>query len=598
MLASSRRNSLSKRCLERKTFMGHFKLIGPGTDGLYKYGGATIELSNLGTRRWYVTIRFKNQEVDLDEYPSSKEALEAAMAWVDAAPEHPRDFHGRPRPLGETRYPKLPEPKHHFVSRRAETKRDRRRDQYVYVDDLRVGDVIYDNTGEATVVSVSDSDQSGYRSVEVTVNGEQKTFRYYGESTVPIKRRVSGSVREGHRVADFNTLDDLVAHARQEGATHVLRIDDEVHLYFKRRDGSYEKSEVWQKDGYWHTQGPGSRVIVKKPPENAKPIAVVRERRVEAGKRDRRRDQYVYPEELRIGDIIYSGNNEYEVVSNPVETANGTVQIDILVNGIATPRFFQIGMATIPIKRRTSTVRDYIAVDPRDRQVAGPFKHYSDARKEADNAGGIVKFVPSRTVRAPSAAHRRTARGAEARGEQYAQDQLQGEYFQGWIREQLLEASRMDPSQVLPLETKRDAMVIARNMLQDLEEGAKRDLNEDAAFWKGFRSALDDSREWLADELLQIKSEMGDGRMNETPQRATGIRARGARVEYAGSDPMKRGRTGTVITHSATDQVRVQWDGTGAGHDELIHVSNLRLLGGEKRRPKAKRSAPRRRHKR
>lgn len=178
--------------------MGHFKLIGPGTDGLYKYGGATIELSSLGTRRWYVTIRFKNQEVDLDEYRSSNEALEAAMAWVDAAPEHPRDFHGRPRPLGEMRYPKLEPPEPHFVSPRAR--------------------------------------------------------------------------ETGHRVADFNTLDDLLAHARGEGATHYLQIDDETHIYFQRRDGSYEKAEAWQKDGYWHTQAPGSRAVVRKPPPGAKPI--------------------------------------------------------------------------------------------------------------------------------------------------------------------------------------------------------------------------------------------------------------------------------------------------------------------------------------
>ena len=74
-------------------------------------------------------------------------------------------------------------------------------------------------------------------------------------------------------VRDFNTLDDLTAHARQEGATHVLQIDDEIHLYFQRRDGQYEKSEVWQKDGYWHTQGPGSRAVVRRPPPSAKPLS-------------------------------------------------------------------------------------------------------------------------------------------------------------------------------------------------------------------------------------------------------------------------------------------------------------------------------------
>jgi len=104
---------------------------------------------------------------------------------------------------------------------------------------------------------------------------------------------------QGHHVADFNTLDDLISHARQEGATHVLHVDDEVHLYFLRRDGQYEKAEVWQKDGYWHTQGPGSRTIVRRPPSNAKPIAVVREHRERSLDRlyghTRGRDPYPFP---------------------------------------------------------------------------------------------------------------------------------------------------------------------------------------------------------------------------------------------------------------------------------------------------------------
>jgi hypothetical protein len=36
---------------------------------------------------------------------------------------------------------------------------------------------------------------------------------------------------------------------------------------------------------------------------------------------------------------------------------------------------------------------DYIAVDSRGRQVAGPFKHYEPAKREADRSGGTVKFV-------------------------------------------------------------------------------------------------------------------------------------------------------------------------------------------------------------
>jgi hypothetical protein len=67
---------------------------------------------------------------------------------------------------------------------------------------------------------------------------------------------------------------DLLEHAAQElGATHVLFVDEEIHVYFPRRDGTYEKAEVWQKDGYWHAQGPGARTIVQKPPSNAQSIA-------------------------------------------------------------------------------------------------------------------------------------------------------------------------------------------------------------------------------------------------------------------------------------------------------------------------------------
>jgi hypothetical protein len=253
-------------------FMGHFKLIGPGTDGLYKYGGATIELSSVGTRHWWATVRFSSQEIDF-EAQSSQEALEKAMAWVDAAPEHPRDFYGRPRPLGETRYPKLPEPKHHFVSRRVEggpPHRERKQSFAGYdFTSGPSGTTIHRQHIDPSAPGDYGADPLGDGKFRMVPSGDIVDF---DERNRRLARK--GGMREaaGHRVADFNTLDDLVAHARQEGATHVLRIDDEVHLYFKRRDGQYEKSEVWQKDGYWHTQGPGSRVIVRRPPENAKPI--------------------------------------------------------------------------------------------------------------------------------------------------------------------------------------------------------------------------------------------------------------------------------------------------------------------------------------
>jgi hypothetical protein len=128
-------------------------------------------------------------------------------------------------------------------------------------------------------------------------------------------------VNEAHQVADFNTLEDLIAHARDElGATHILHVDEEIHIYFPRQDGTYEKAEVWQKDGYWHAQGPGARTIVKRPPSNAKPI----------GAKTRR---------------------------------------------AAGPK-----------------VKDYEAVDNRGRHIAGPFKHYGDA-KDAAGTAGHVKYI-------------------------------------------------------------------------------------------------------------------------------------------------------------------------------------------------------------
>ena len=128
----------------------------------------------------------------------------------------------------------------------------------------------------------------------------------------------------------------------------------------------------------------------------------------------------------------------------------------------------------------------------------------------------------------------------ESAGSEYATDQLQSDYFMEWVRDQMLEASKADPSEMLPLETKADAMVIAKNMLQQLEWDTKRGLDSSeimsligsdsaarrgdteirpalyAEFYDGFRKTIDASRDWLADELLQIKGEMGDGSVVRT----------------------------------------------------------------------------------
>ena len=126
---------------------------------------------------------------------------------------------------------------------------------------------------------------------------------------------------------------------------------------------------------------------------------------------------------------------------------------------------------------------------------------------------------------------------ANAAGVQYAEDQLQGDYFMDWVREQMFEASRMPEDKVLPLETKSDAKVIAKNMLQQLEWDAKRDLRANDiesligvsrttpdvidAFFDGFGASLELARDWLADELLEINQGLkggGRGVMNDGPQ--------------------------------------------------------------------------------
>lgn len=332
-----------------------------------------------------------------------------------------------------------------------------------------------------------------------------------------------------HVVADFNTLEDLIRHEHdQNGATHVLVDGPRTRIYYPlRRHGGYDEARVWQKEGYWHTQAPSARKPVQRLPENA-------------------------------GEI-------------------GT-------------------------RVRYRAVNDYIAVDRRDRTVAGPFKSYGDAKQEAERVVGFVKFVPSKEVRTPTTPgkmsgegwilhsdlkgegpalafpgavyymrrpeyaelvtmlrpemsaqqaldayfvlydrrpsgrrrskpeqlHEATTRRAPRRddpktiGIQYATDQLEGDHFKNWVRDQMLEAARLPEDQVLPLETKADAKKIARNMLQQLEWDTTRELSkqdidqmtrggelEGRAFLEGFRRGVRDPStvDWLADELLTLKEE-------------------------------------------------------------------------------------------
>ena len=156
--------------------------------------------------------------------------------------------------------------------------------------------------------------------------------------------------------------------------------------------------------------------------------------------------------------------------------------------------------------RESPSVRDYEAVDSRGRRIAGPSKSYSDMKRAA-GTGGHVKYVRPE-VAAPRG-------GAQAAGQRYAEQQIKSTHFDDWVRDQLIEASKMPPEDVIPLETPEDARKIARRMLQQLEWDAKRDSRDvdipegqEEVFWRGFHKYCMDAVPWLADELLTLNREM------------------------------------------------------------------------------------------
>lgn len=107
--------------------------------------------------------------------------------------------------------------------------------------------------------------------------------RRYSTPAAPPRRFVSPMV------ADFNTLDDLISHAKRElGATHVSYPEpgtmQGISIYFPRKDGQYERANTWEKAGYWHAQGPGNREIIRHLPHNAQCV-VPREALVGRSKR-------------------------------------------------------------------------------------------------------------------------------------------------------------------------------------------------------------------------------------------------------------------------------------------------------------------------
>ena len=493
----------------------HLGLASPGK------GGGVWGIWDVGRKQWMPDPLKGHIDTSPARYKSKTEAKRKAdRDWRALNPGEQFEV----RPLSEARrYPKPSPPPRRFVSPRAKEAAGRSGPKQVHRPGkhgtLHLWRITYkdaDNPafGEDALNKWAYDKQAAWDAFNEQVNSEGESWEIVKIEPVldtGPKKLSFDEAKEGHRVADFNTIDDLIAHAGRElGATHVS-YEHDLHgnkLYFPRKDGQYEVANVWQKAGYWHAAGPDSREIVRHLPQGAVPI-------------------------------------------NSSDTW---------------------------IQRRWSGKR-------------------------------------ATEARAPSAPHRRTARGAESRGEQYAQDQLQGDYFMEWVREQLAEAARMPPEQVLPLETKQDAMVIARNMLRDLEQDAKRDLQEDAAFWSGFRKELDGSRDWLADELLQIKSEMRGGGMRESPKSEGRWRgyngyntiSPGIKVWVSGDQPTSVRISGPATQHADVERkVQSWWGAQGLHFRWLSHeradidldplAPKTRTVTREGRRsPKARRSAKRRR---
>jgi len=266
---------------------------------------------------------------------------EVARAFVRAYLRAPREVwpadtgRGRTNEAREIRYPKPAPKRHHVTPSSGDPWGDKMRSALGTIGHNRpftardLADYLRISTTDAKS-RLNRLSRSGY--VALDANGYHVTD--LGWDWIEGGTQVSEATR---MVADFDTLDDLIAHARDElGATHVVVAGPETRLYFPRGGQYlYEEARVWRKGGYWHAEGPGSRRGVARLPDEAQEI----------GGHSRR------AAEPRVGEM--------RAPSKP---------------------------------RRPRVVRDYEAIDSHGRRIAGPFKSYSDAKHAAGTAG-VVQYV-------------------------------------------------------------------------------------------------------------------------------------------------------------------------------------------------------------
>jgi hypothetical protein len=127
-----------------------------------------------------------------------------------------------------------------------------------------------------------------------------------------------------------------------------------------------------------------------------------------------------------------------------------------------------------------------------------------------------------------------TLEAAERAGAEYAQEQISGDYFQDWVREQLAEGEQLrreDPDKFIAIDSPRGAREVAKNLLQQLAWDTKRELDPSIilelsgaegltqseivrAFYVGFDGVMrsTETRRWLADIVLDVGREIEGGR--------------------------------------------------------------------------------------
>jgi hypothetical protein len=137
-----------------------------------------------------------------------------------------------------------------------------------------------------------DDDYKKSPEVSAALKGLYKAAKEYGEVNLMVddgvisdgihwtppgaseaRRPMAHAARRGHRVADFTTLPEIIAHAQAEGATHVVVSRSGATVYFPIRSGGrYEEAILWHEHGYWHSPAPTHTKIVERLPKGAEPI--------------------------------------------------------------------------------------------------------------------------------------------------------------------------------------------------------------------------------------------------------------------------------------------------------------------------------------